>query len=420
MTVAPIKTRLHAGTASAAATLRHRAHGMPADPARHVLRRVAARERDESARAIASDGSEPPSQGTRREGRGGKCFELRRPGGLEPGSYRVRRRPRAGATAFLLGSVLLAGAEGPQAAGRAAGAEEGPAAGDAPFVRVLGTAQDGGFPHVACDCSRCQRARREPGARRRIASLALVVPNTGIYLIDATPDLREQLDALADVRNLEPGRVDRSPVDGVLLTHAHIGHYLGLAFFGFEAVHTHDLPAFCTPRMAAFLRTNGPWDQLVRLGNVALREVAPGESLPLAAGIRVTPIRVPHRDEYSDTVGYRIEGPSRRLLYVPDTDSWRAWDRPPTEVLADMDIALLDGTFFSLDELPGRDVATIGHPLIRDTMDLLGERVTSGHLEVFFTHLNHSNPALEPESAARAEIERRGFHVLADGQEFQL
>lgn len=291
----------------------------------------------------------------------------------------------------------------------------------APFVRVLGTVQDGGLPHAACTCTRCEAARRDPAQRRWIASLAIVLPESQeVYLVDATPDLREQLDALADVRQPPPGRVDRSPVSGVLLTHAHMGHYLGLAFFGFEAVHTRSLPVYCTPRMGAFLRENGPWSQLVGLQNIDLQEVPPGGSFELGEGIRVTLIRAPHRDEYSDTVGFLIAGPRKRLFYLPDTDSWETWEPPIPQILDGVDIALLDGTFFSLDELPGRSVATIGHPLITQTLELLEPRVRSGALEVYFTHLNHSNPALEPGSPARREIETRGFHVLEEGQEFSL
>ncbi|MGB5892129.1 MAG: MBL fold metallo-hydrolase, partial [Thermoanaerobaculia bacterium] len=216
------------------------------------------------------------------------------------------------------------------------------------------------------------------------------------------------------------GRVDRSPLDGIFLTHAHIGHYLGLAFFGFEAVHTRGLPVWATPRMGEFLRTNGPWSQLVELNNITLQEIVAGAGVKLEEGVSVTAIRAPHRDEYADTLAFRIDGPSRSLFYLPDTDSWVAWSQPLPEALAGVDYALLDGTFFSLDELPGRSVESIGHPLIRQTLDLLTETVEETGLQVFFTHLNHSNPALDPESPERREIESRGFWVLEEGQEFGL
>ena len=292
---------------------------------------------------------------------------------------------------------------------------------DGPFVRVVGTVQDGGLPHAACTCTNCEIARRHPDRKEHIASLTLVLPASGkVYLIDATPDIRDQLYELRDVRRPVDGRVDRSPLDGIFLTHAHIGHYLGLAFLGFEAVHTRGLPVWATPRMAAFLSANGPWSQLVELNNITLEEIVPGAGVELEEGVTVTAVRAPHREEYADTLAFRIDGPSHSLFYLPDTDSWVAWTQPLPEALAGIDYALLDGTFFSLDELPGRSVESIGHPLISQTLDLLAETVQESGLQVFFTHLNHSNPALDPESSERREIESRGFKILEEGMEFGL
>lgn len=312
-----------------------------------------------------------------------------------------------------------------------------------PYVRAVGTVQDGGFPDTACSCERCEAALADPTLRRHVASLALVLPGPEgtpegtpggtlapeIWLIDATPDLRQQIGHLraAGLRpNAPDDRIDRSPVDGVLLTHAHMGHYLGLAFFGFEDVNTRQLPVVATPRMAEFLRTNGPWSQLVELENIRLREIESGSRTTLGP-VEVTLVPAPHRDEFSDTVGYLLEGPAgedgspgRRLLYVPDTDSWPAWGDRLEPLFDSIDLLVVDGTFYSPDELPGRSVASIGHPLITDTMDRLQERVRAGKLAVWFTHLNHSNPALTPGSPERREIERRGFRVLAEGEEIPL
>jgi pyrroloquinoline quinone biosynthesis protein B len=292
---------------------------------------------------------------------------------------------------------------------------------EGPRIRVLGTVQDGGLPHAACTCERCEAARVDPTRRRHVASLAILLPDSGkVFLIDATPDLREQLMQVRDLGEHPDGRVDRAPVDGVLLTHAHIGHYTGLAFFGFEAVHTSDLPVHCTARMAEFLSSNGPWDQLVRLGNIRPLPFEPGRAVPLGDGVEVTPLLVPHRDEYADTVGFVIAGPRSRVLYVPDTAPWEQWERPLTEVLDGIDVALLDGAFYSMDELPGRDVGSTGHPLVVSTMDLLQSRVDRGGLRVLLTHLNHSNPALDPDSPERAEMRERGFEVLAEGLDLPL
>jgi pyrroloquinoline quinone biosynthesis protein B len=282
-----------------------------------------------------------------------------------------------------------------------------------PVVRVLGSVQDGGLPHSACDCARCERARSDPASARLVSSLGVIFPAEGLrFLIDATPDIRPQLHAL--------GAVGRRPVDGMLLTHAHIGHYLGLAFFGFEATHAERVPVYCTPELAEFLRTNAPWDQLVRLENIVINELDHGETIELHPDLSVTVVAVPHRDEYADTVGFILQGPERSLLYVPDTDAWAAWDPPLPELLDGIDIAIIDGTFYSLDELPGRDISAVSHPLISDSMDLLEPLVKSGKIEVRFTHLNHSNPALDPEGEEIGSIRERGFDVVREGEEFPI
>ena len=322
--------------------------------------------------------------------------------------------------AGFLGCILLVSAcshpaPGDEPAGRPALAA--PAGG--PVVRVVGTVQDGGLPHAACDCVRCEAARRDDTRRRNIASLAILHPEPRqVFLIDATPDIRRQLDAVAGWKEFAQGRVDRAPLAGVLLTHAHIGHYAGLAFLGFEAIHTRDLPVYCSQSMSAFLADNGPWSQLVELGNIERIEIVPGESFSLAPDLSVVPLEIPHRREYTDTLGFLISGPRRTVLYVPDTDSWRAWDPELTTYLDDVDVAILDGTFYSAEELPGRSVDSIGHPLITESMDLL--QSWSGRIEIYFTHLNHSNPALDPDAPERREITRRGFAVLDERQEIPL
>jgi pyrroloquinoline quinone biosynthesis protein B len=288
-------------------------------------------------------------------------------------------------------------------------------------VVVLGTAQDGGMPHTGCEHAACAAARKDPKLARRVASLAIVAGGR-TFLVDASPDLPAQIQEVHSFRSFPEGRVDRAPFDGVLLTHAHIGHYLGLAHFGFESLNTKDLPVYVSPRMAEFLRTSGPWSQLVRLGNIKIVEIKPGEWFSLGEGISAKAFAVPHRDEYSDTMAFLVRGPKRTLLYVPDTDTWKTWTRPLLQVIEEekVDYALLDATFYSPDELPDRDVTKIKHPLVTDSMELLGPLVKAGKVKVWFTHLNHSNPALDPSGEARKNIEAKGFRVLDETDELDL
>lgn len=288
---------------------------------------------------------------------------------------------------------------------------------------VLGIAQDGGVPHIGCLQEFCVRARQDPAQRQRVACLGLVVGDKR-FLIDATPDLASQIDSLNAGRVL----LDRSrPVDGILLTHAHIGHYAGLMYLGREALGARGVPVYATPRMATFLRTNGPWSQLVTLGNIDLREIEPGRVFTLAEGLTVTAIPVPHRDEFSDTVAFRVAGPSRSLLYVPDIDKWGKWDRRLQDEVASVGVALLDGTFASESELPGRSRLEIPHPLVGETVSRLGRNTGSPESaepsgprpDVRFIHLNHTNRLLWDEEARRG-LGERGFRVARDGEDLPL
>jgi pyrroloquinoline quinone biosynthesis protein B len=266
---------------------------------------------------------------------------------------------------------------------------------------VLGIAQDGGVPHLGCRQKLCDEARRDPSKRQSVASLGLIDGASGKrFLIDATPDFERQVSRLGGLP------------DGILLTHAHIGHYLGLALLGREVANTRAMPVYCTSSMARFLRDNRPWSRLVALGNIAIHEIEPGREFALTDSLRVTALSVPHRDEDSDTVAYVVAGPARKLLWLPDIDKWEKWDRRIEDVLKTVDAAFLDGTFFSADEIPGRSIAEIPHPLVSETVSLLstGKRST----KVFFVHLNHTNRLLW-DAEAVTRLRRKGFGVATDG-----
>ncbi|WP_412061336.1 MBL fold metallo-hydrolase [Rubrivirga sp. IMCC45206] len=286
-----------------------------------------------------------------------------------------------------------------------------PASLDGPTLVVLGIAQDGGVPQTGDTNA---PGWTDPDRRRRVVSLGLVDPTSGRrWLVEATPDLPEQL---AHLDRLAPRR--GAALDGVFLTHAHIGHYTGLMFLGHESLGARGVPVFAMPRMADFLRTNGPWSQLVRFENVDLRELADGVPVPLADGLSVTPFLVPHRQEFSEVVGYRIDGPRQSALFVPDIDSWREWDDAGTrleDVLATVDVAYLDATFYDDGEIPGRDMSGFPHPLITTTMARLADLPAGERAKVRLIHLNHTNPALWP-GPAREAIEAAGMRVAEEGE----
>ncbi|MDI9403783.1 MAG: MBL fold metallo-hydrolase, partial [Limnohabitans sp.] len=140
-----------------------------------------------------------------------------------------------------------------------------------PFTVVLGIAQDGGVPQAG---SFGDARWNDPGQRRHVVSLGVVDPSSGKrWIIDATPDFPRQLLELHRIS----GGAARPAVDGIFLTHAHIGHYPGLMYLGKEAIGATKVPTYAMPRMRAFLEQNGPWSQLATLGNIALQSLVAGE-----------------------------------------------------------------------------------------------------------------------------------------------
>ncbi len=318
--------------------------------------------------------------------------------------------------------LLLSGAA---IAGSSTDAGDSQRPGPAPFVIVLGLTQDGGLPHAGCQKPCCQAARTDANWRLPVVCLGLVdPPSNARWLIEATPDLPTQLRALQRLPAAIPTAASRPagalPLDGILVTHAHVGHYTGLMHLGREVMGARGVPVYAMPRMRAFLARNGPWDQLVALGNIELRALDESVAVALNDRLTVTPIRVPHRDEYSETVGFQIIGPHRRLLFIPDVDKWERWDRRLEDALRDVDVAYLDGTFYAEGELGGRSMAEVPHPLIVETIQRLAPLPAEQRGKVRFIHLNHTNPALQPESDERKEIERRGFRVAELGERVEL
>lgn len=274
---------------------------------------------------------------------------------------------------------------------------------------LLGSAQDGGVPQAGCYCAHCAPAHADPTRRKWVVCLGLVDHATHqSWLIDATPDLREQLHALHSL-------VPDCPLAGIVLTHAHIGHYTGLIHLGREAWNVQGLPVYASPRMANFLRENGPWSQLVALGNIRLRLLTPAREVQLNPNLRLTPALVPHRDELSDTLAFLVRGPARQLFYCPDIDTWDRWEHDLRRFVAEMDVALLDGTFFRADELAGRDLSQIPHPLVTDT----AEQLVGVDCDVRLVHLNHSNP-LHRAGPERDWLAAQGIGVGAFGARWRL
>ncbi|MXO82637.1 MBL fold metallo-hydrolase [Altererythrobacter aestiaquae] len=278
---------------------------------------------------------------------------------------------------------------------------------------VLGAGQDAGAPQIG--------NADDDGPRLLPSSLAVIDRENGQrFLFDASPAISEQL-AMLDA--IAPPK-DGLGLDGIFLTHAHIGHYLGLAYLGREAAGASNVPVYAMPRMAEFLRTNGPWSQLVSLGNIELREMTADGFVVTSDEFGVLPFSVPHRDEYSETVGFVLMTPDRRAIYLPDIDSWEAFldqeNGEPEALVAGIDYLFVDATFYDDDELPGRDMSKIPHPRVIETMEALKQLTASDHAKVHFIHYNHTNPIRDPDSAESREAKAKGFNIARRGDRFCL
>lgn len=282
------------------------------------------------------------------------------------------------------------------------------------MLMVLGTVQDGGLPHIGCQRGCCSGP--EPGEMppKRVVCLGVSDPAQGTsFLFEATPDLGAQMEAL----RLATGRELPS---GIFLTHAHIGHYAGLQFLGREALNAPGISVYAMPRMGRFLRRNGPWSQLVSAGNISLIPLKEGRATTLGPNLKVTPIRVPHRDEYSETVGFLIAGPRKTALFIPDIDKWERWETDIEAHIRDVDYAFLDATFFDASEVGYRDISEIPHPFVSESMARFARLPEADKRKIHFIHMNHTNPLLNPESEASRAVEAAGFHIARQGQVFRL
>ena len=292
---------------------------------------------------------------------------------------------------------------------------------------VLGNVQDAGSPHIACKKDCCAALFNNPDPTRKVVSLGLIFPdNKETFLFEATPDLPAQMKMLND---LAPFDHKETP-DGIFLTHAHIGHYAGLMYLGKEAMNADSVPVLCMPRMKKYLETNGPWSQLVNLKNINLLEFSRRTCLLnkpnqldtnlICIDSNINAFIVPHRDEYSETVGFRILGENKKALFIPDIDKWQNWETDIVEEIKKIDYAFIDGTFYDGSELPGRDMKEIPHPFVVESMELFKDLSKEDKAKIHFIHFNHTNPLLNKDSKEYQEVIKRGFKIANYGDVFEL
>ena len=283
------------------------------------------------------------------------------------------------------------------------------------YITILGTAQDGGFPHIGCQKKCCDDFYKGILPKQQVVSLGLVDKESQQkFLFEATPDISTQLADL-EKNHLKTNTI----IDGVFMTHAHMGHYAGLLYFGKEALGKKDIPVYAMPKMKEFLSNNGPWSQLVTTQNIVFLDLQKDSIVPLSNALKVTPFLVPHRDEFSETVGYKIEGNTNSALFIPDINKWSLWEKNIVEEVKKVDYAFIDATFFKEGEI-NRPMSEVPHPFIEETVALFDNESLATKNKVIFIHFNHTNPALQSNSKERNDLELLGFRFATEGQRFKL
>jgi pyrroloquinoline quinone biosynthesis protein B len=279
------------------------------------------------------------------------------------------------------------------------------------IIHVLGTAQDGGYPHSGCQNLCCSSVWESPELHRLPSSIAAIDQDKKkIYLFDITPNIKDQLYRLKDY-NCE--------LAGIFITHAHIGHYLGLMDLGLEIMNTKKIPVYTMPRMRNFILNNQPMTQLIKNNNIELIELQNNQNI-LFDNLSVIPFEVPHRNELSETVGFRLLASDKSIIFLPDIDDWNSWKVDLAEFVIDNDILFLDGTFYKKNEIKLRDVSKIPHPEIIDTMARLSALSKLDRKRVHFIHLNHTNDALRKNTSAYKNIIKEGFSIAQENQKFKF
>jgi len=282
------------------------------------------------------------------------------------------------------------------------------------YIYILGNTQDAGVPHIGCNHKFCLDNFNTLD-KYFVTSIAVVNSDLKKYILfEATPDITHQLNYL----KVNIFKEFLLP-DALYITHAHIGHYTGLMYFGREALGSNNLLVKVLPKMSNFLKTNGPWSQLLAINNIQIQNTSFGISNKELTNISVTPIQVPHRDEYSETAGYIIKGKNKKALFIPDIDKWEKWDKNLIELVDNFDYLLLDSTFYDSKEI-NRDINEIPHPLVTETMTLLDSLSLEAKNKVYFIHMNHTNPMLDPDSELSKLVKSKGYNIARLGQKLYL
>ncbi|RNC86821.1 MAG: pyrroloquinoline quinone biosynthesis protein PqqB [Winogradskyella sp.] len=281
---------------------------------------------------------------------------------------------------------------------------------------VLGTVQDAGYPQIGCS-QKCCINQWDLQQKRCVTSLGLIEPVTNSsFLFEATPDIKLQTKKLSDYI----GHDTIEMPNGIFLTHGHIGHYSGLMQLGREAINAKSVPVYAMPKLKSYLENNGPWSQLVEINNIIINPLENKIQISLSENLKVEPFLVPHRAEFTETVGYKIVGPNKTGLFIPDIDKWQKWDTSIEDEIKKVDFAFLDATFYKNGEVGNRDMSEIPHPFVEESVERFKSLEASEKAKIYFIHFNHTNPLIRTKSNEQIELTKLGFNIAEEGLVIEL
>ncbi|HEU5474288.1 MAG TPA: pyrroloquinoline quinone biosynthesis protein PqqB [Actinophytocola sp.] len=294
------------------------------------------------------------------------------------------------------------------------------------LLRVLGSAAGGGSPQWNCGCPICTGIRSGSGPTRTQSSVAVSVDRRRWFLINASPDVRAQIEACPE---LHPRAGRATPLEAVLLTDAELDHTLGLLLLR-EA---RGLRLYTTPSVHQTLRDgSGLLRTLERYCPVEWRAVVPGAEWSLADGLTCRAFDVPttklNRFESGEqdgrVVGYRLtdQRSGATLVYLPGVQALTPDLRAEIQ---GCQCLLIDGTCWRDDELvrlglAGKTSREMGHLPIDGPDGSLAQLAALGVRRTIFVHMNNTNPILLADTPERRIVTDSGMEVAVDGLEVEV
>ena len=284
-------------------------------------------------------------------------------------------------------------------------------------LMILGSAQDGGYPHIGCKEQCCQPAWIDISKKRLVASIAIIDKiSQECWIIDISPDIKHQINMIMDFLQIKT----IPKIKGIFLTHAHTGHYSGLLELGKEALNSFNIPLYVMPRMSHFIQSNEPFKFLIDSKNIFLKPIKEKEEINLVSQVSINSFLVPHRNELSETVGYRIRSSKQAVIYLPDIDSWDDWSEDVLDIIHDNDMLFIDGTFYDKNELKNRKISKIPHPSILESMEKFSILDIKERNKIFFTHFNHTNTVIQEKHLSNLSLIKKGYNIANDGHFFYI